>query len=339
MTRMKEQFWTTASKEEENSIISEEFENQFLDSKMGNKSPEWKNQTNPISLDLGQRQYIRRKLVHDFCHINGTLSSLEKNRTFYDIPKHELENLIVDDRHGIIYCYVPKVGCTQWKRVMIVLSETLKVNGVPYKNPLDISYDDTHVRTNLVFLNRFSKQVMKEKLEKYKKFIFVRHPYVRLISAYRDKFVKENQEFYTRYGVHMLRKYGNNSSPPAKVKVAHAAGILPSFSNFIQYVTDPETLKHGLFDEHWRQMYHLCHPCQINYDFIGKMETMEEDAAFLLHILHVDNIVKLPPGYTNRTAESWVREWYANIPDEWKRKLYKIYESDFKLFGYSDLGH
>ncbi|XP_030628277.1 carbohydrate sulfotransferase 12-like [Chanos chanos] len=324
-------FWT----EEESSIISTELHNQSLESQIWDKRYDWKNHTNPVPLELKQRQYARKKLIRDFCDRKDALSVPGMNRTLDDIPNSELENLIVDDRHGIIYCYIPKVGCTEWKRIMIVLSESLKVNGVPVKNPLDISHDDTHKRTSVVFLNRFSKQVMKEKLEKYKKFIFVRHPYVRLISAYRDKFVKENQEFYTRYGLHMLRKYGNNSRPPANVKVAHAAGILPSFSNFIQYVTDPETLKHGLFDEHWRQMYRLCHPCQINYDFIGKMETMEEDAAFLLHILHVDNIVKFPPSNINRTAESWVREWYANIPDEWKRKLSKIYERDFKLFGYS----
>lgn len=36
-----------------------------------------------------------------------------KNRSFDDIPNKELDHLIVDDRHGIIYCYVPKVR-TRW---------------------------------------------------------------------------------------------------------------------------------------------------------------------------------------------------------------------------------
>lgn len=61
-----------------------------------------------------------------------------KERSFDDIPNYELNHLIVDDRHGVIYCYVPKVACTNWKRVMIVLSQSLSDQGTPYRDPLDI---------------------------------------------------------------------------------------------------------------------------------------------------------------------------------------------------------
>lgn len=33
----------------------------------------------------------------------------EGKRSLHDMSNWELENLIVDDNHGIIYCYIPKV--------------------------------------------------------------------------------------------------------------------------------------------------------------------------------------------------------------------------------------
>ncbi|KAJ8364034.1 hypothetical protein SKAU_G00128650 [Synaphobranchus kaupii] len=302
---------------------------------------EWKVHLTPISVEMRQRQEDRKQLIHDLC-TNSTLDFLGKNRTFDDIPNKDLDHLIVDDRHGIIYCYVPKVACTNWKRIMIVLSESLLVDGAPYQDPLDIPQEHIH-NSSLHFTfnkfwkryGKFSRHLMKIKLKKYTKFMFVRDPFVRLISAYRNKFEQVNEEFYKRFAVIMLRRYGNYSDPPASVVDAFAAGIRPSFSHFVQYLLDSQTEKEMPFNEHWRQVYRLCHPCQINYDFIGKLETLDEDAEHLLRILRVDNIVQFPASNRNRTVSSWEQDWFAKVPYELRRKLYKLYEADFKLFGYS----
>ncbi|KAJ8389669.1 hypothetical protein AAFF_G00115450 [Aldrovandia affinis] len=304
---------------------------------------EWKIHWTPITMEKKQRQDDRKQLVHDLCSINSILDFPGKGRTFDDIPNKELDHLIVDDRHGIIYCYVPKVACTNWKRIMIVLSESLNgVNGVPYHDPLAIPTEHIHNSSLHLTFNKFwkrygkfSRHLMKIKLKKYTKFLFVRDPFVRLISAYRNKFEQVNEEFYRAFAVVMLKRYGNYSNPPSSVIDAFSAGIRPSFSNFIQYLLDHETEKEMPFNEHWRQVYRLCHPCQINYDFIGKLETLDEDAEHLLRVLRVDNIVQFPPSYRNKTASSWEQDWFANIPYESRKKLYKLYEADFKLFGYS----
>ncbi|XP_064170670.1 carbohydrate sulfotransferase 12-like [Anguilla rostrata] len=289
-----------------------------------------------------KRQDDRKQLMHDLCSINSTLDFPGKSRTFDDIPSRELDHLIVDDRHGIIYCYVPKVACSHWKRVMIVLSETLLVNGVPYRDPMDVPSEQVHdIKVHLTLnkfwkrYGKFSRHLMNVKLKNYTKFLFVRDPFVRLISAFRNKLEKANEDFYRRFSTVMLKRYGNYSNPPASVVDAFRSGIRPSFSHFIQYLLDPKTQKEKPFNEHWKQVYRLCHPCQINYDFIGKLETVDEDAEHLLRTLQVDNIIHFPPGYRNRTTSSWQRDWFSNIPYESTRKLYKLYEPDFKLFGYS----
>lgn len=82
------------------------------------------------------------------------------------------------------------------------------------------------------------------------------------------------------------------------------------------------------------QVYRLCHPCQVKYDFIGRLESLESDAEHLLKLLKVDHLVHFPSGARNRTAASWERDWFAKIPMEMRRELYKLYEPDFELFGY-----
>lgn len=81
-------------------------------------------------------------------------------------------------------------------------------------------------------------------------------------------------------------------------------------------------------------MYRLCHPCQVKYDFIGRLETLETDAKHLLKLLEVDHLVHFPSGARNRTTTSWERDWFAQIPLTMRRELYRLYEPDFELFGY-----
>ncbi|XP_020671547.3 carbohydrate sulfotransferase 12 [Pogona vitticeps] len=306
---------------------------------------DWSTRDTGAVLDQEMLQAERRRTLREFC-ASSNFTFPTKERSFDDIPNYELNHLIVDDRHGIIYCYVPKVACTNWKRVMIVLSESLMDQGVPYADPMAIPREHVHnTSTHFTFnkfwrrYGKFSRHLMKIKLKKYTKFLFVRDPFVRLISAFRSKFELENEEFYRRFAVPMLKLYSNYSSIPTSVSEAFEVGLRVSFSDFIQYLLDPRTEKLAPFNEHWRQVYRLCHPCQIEYDFVGKLESLDEDAAHLLQLLKVDHLLRFPPSYRNRTASSWEEDWFAKIPVAWRRQLYKLYEADFVLFGYPKPEH
>nr|XP_046272339.1 carbohydrate sulfotransferase 12 isoform X2 [Scatophagus argus] len=261
---------------------------------------EWKIHLTPVAAELRERQEQRRKLLKEMC-ANDSLVFPGKNRSFEDIPNKELDHLIVDDRHGIIYCYVPKVACSNWKRIMIVLSESLLIDGVPVRDPMAI---DTHLVHNNSLHFTFSK------------------------------FWKRYGKFSKHLMKVMLRRYANQPTPPKSVDEAFSMGVHPSFSHFIQYLLDPQTEKEMPFNEHWRQMYRLCHPCQIQYDFVGHLETAEEDGEHLLRLLRVDNVVEFPFPKKNLTASSWEADWFSAIPVKVRRELYKLYEPDFSLFGY-----
>lgn len=292
--------------------------------------------------NLQMRQAYRTQTVKQLCLANSSLNFPGKFKSFDKIPSHALDHLIVDDRHGVIYCFVPKVACTNWKRIMIVLSQNLKSpDGTPYRNPLDIPSYVSHNATLHLTFNRFwrrfgraSRRLMRHKLKTYTKFIFVRDPFVRLISAFRNKFHQPNEDFYRQFGSVMLQRYANISKPPGSAHEAFAAGIRPSFQNFVKYLLDSRTETKEPFNEHWRQVYRLCHPCQIEYDFIGKLETLDDDAEQLLRILGMDKQIRFPPGYRNKTAVNWERDWFANVSLADRTKLYNLYEPDFRLFGY-----
>lgn len=92
--------------------------------------------------------------------------------------------------------------------------------------------------------------------------MFVRHPFFRLMSAYRDKFLGYNKYYYENFARKILRVYGNQSDPPKTVDKAFALGVRPSFYNFIQYLLDPQTAKQP-FEQHWKHMHRMCRPCLI----------------------------------------------------------------------------
>ncbi|XP_034073712.1 carbohydrate sulfotransferase 12-like isoform X2 [Gymnodraco acuticeps] len=246
-----------------------------------------------------------------------------------DVRNNELANLIVDDKHGIIYCYIPKVACTNWKRVMFSLTKD-----EPYPDPASISPDLVHLPNILPFLNSFPRSEIKAKLKHYTKFLYVRDPFVRLFSAYRNKFQEHNEYFYQRYGRHILRLYANQPDPPQSLKEANASGMRVSFQNFIQYLLDPLTERNEPFDPHWRQMQRLCLPCLIKYDFVGHQETLQQDASQLLKILMLQDNIQFPPSYENMTTPAFLLDWFSAVPLEDRRKLYELYEQDFRMFGY-----
>lgn len=100
-------------------------------------------------------------------------------------------------------------------------------------------------------------------MKHYTKFLFVRDPFVRLVSAFRDKFQKRNDAVYRRTGRRILRKYANVTDPPPSVDEAFDSGLRVSFPDFVRFLVDPETEEAEPFESHWRQMYRLCHPCLI----------------------------------------------------------------------------
>ena len=243
-----------------------------------------------------------------------------RNRSYrYDHP------IIVNDEYKVIFCYIPKVACSQWKRVFLALDNRTDVDDV---------HDDKHLYKFL--FNDYSDEDIKVRLQSYFKFLFVREPRERLLSTYNDKFINKiwPREMIESYKTKILERYKQDE--PSCSSSEHEL----TFKKFIYYVSDVG------FDRnpHWRSYGPLCHPCYIEYNFIGHFEDMPEEAPYILRQTGMDRAVTFPPFHTHNTTSQLLKS-YAPIPKEKIAQLGKAFQEDFEMFDYdfpgplSDLMH
>ena len=278
----------------------------------------------PCCLQLEQSavqatQLGRREMLEEVCR-----SHTRKRRV---LTPEDLRHLVVDDEHGLLYCYVPKVACTNWKRVLMVLTGKGR-----YHEPLAIPANEAHVPGNLRTLSEYSAAEINRRLRSYLKFIFVREPFERLVSAYRNKFTRSyNTAFHKRYGTKIIRRHRLD---PKRGSLERGDDV--SFEEFVYYLVDPRTQQKEPFNEHWERVHSLCHPCLIHYDIVGKYETLAEDSRYVLKLAGVDSEVHFPTSAkTTRTTGDMAAKFFRDISPFYQKKLFNLYRMDFLLFNYS----
>ena len=73
------------------------------------------------------------------------------------------------------------------------------------------------------------------------------------------------------------------------------------------------------------------------WNFIGKYETLNEDAEQILIEIGVSDRVKFPAAKTNGYAipsKSLMNDYFSTIDNRTIEEIYKIFENDFIAFGY-----
>ncbi|XP_071440162.1 carbohydrate sulfotransferase 11 [Hetaerina americana] len=263
----------------------------------------------------------RRENVNKVCSLNGfkgdTTNFLVENKKL-------LDHILVDEKHQLLYCYVPKVACTNWKRIFMML--TGKVNS---SKALDIPASDAHGKGILMSLSNYTSDEIEFYISKFTKFVFVRHPFERLLSAYRNKLEQHylsSQYFHMRFGRHIVKHYRQNPSKDSLIK-----GDDVTFQEFSAYLTNPDN---NSFNEHWKPIFDLCHLCIIDYDIIGKYETLYEDAEFILKQIGKSDIM-FPRAVKPSKTLSKLQKYYSTLSHKVINDLYNIYKMDFELFEYN----
>ncbi|XP_066910676.1 carbohydrate sulfotransferase 11-like [Clytia hemisphaerica] len=272
----------------------------------------------PVIDQNRQTQLQRQQHLKEFCQNNRRLRTEKfKIRDFH---------FIYSDKASALYCYIPKVACTNWKKVFQVMDGN-------YETPLDIKGKE---KVHYLKFNTFEKTNLTEiewRRNLYYSFLFIRHPFERVLSAYRNKFQDPYNEQYQRvYGSRVLRLFRKNLT-----EAEYKAGKNVTFREFADYVIRVHT-KREFVNEHWDTMHNLCHPCRVKYDYIGSMDSLIEDSETVLKEIGWYNRVKFPAKATDKYKNklpTLMKQYFSQLPRNVTMKLYKIYEADFKAFGYS----
>ncbi|XP_076646831.1 carbohydrate sulfotransferase 11 [Halictus rubicundus] len=284
--------------------------------------------------------FKRQMRVINTCRVYnlGLYRDSDEPAIFKHPPAPQYTVFYITRSHNLSYCPIYKAGSTTWIYNLCLL--------------MNVPEDELH--SGREQLSSIARRVIpeleypeaEEALRRTKKLLVVRHPFERLLSAYRDKL--ENSvagrehgtlHFYRKYGSKIVQKYREtNFTRPRNDQVIRQdgvpppAGIEPTFREFVQYLIHTDLASYG--DDHWMPYYLFCAPCLVDYDIIAKVETLWRDQIYAIHKLGLQQLIK--PRWRHSGGQSNPSKiYFRQLSKEMVEKLYEKFKLDFDLFDYS----
>ncbi|XP_073328429.1 carbohydrate sulfotransferase 8-like [Pagrus major] len=268
---------------------------------------------------LARTQEFRRRLLADVC------AKYQPSVSQRRVSQRQVSRVYVEDRSRLLYCEVPKAGCSNWKRVLMVL-------GGSATSTRDIPHDAAHYSNHLRRLESYDRAGIAERLHSYTKVLFIREPFERLVSAFRDKFESPNSYYHPVFGRPIISRYRANATRTA---LRTGAGV--TFREFVQYLLDVQ--RPVGMDIHWEPVSQLCNPCLLRYNFIGKFESLEDEANFLLQSIGAPRNLTFPDfkdrnPREERTSSSITQKYFNQLNSTERQKAFDFYYMDYLMFNY-----
>ncbi|WP_437758499.1 sulfotransferase family 2 domain-containing protein [Sorangium sp. So ce1389] len=225
-------------------------------------------------------------------------------------------------RYRYLYMETPKVACTSMKTFVHRLERLPPLPPLAFMETRRSMAIHHRARFALPTLVRgISEEQAAEVLSdpSFFRFAFVRNPYARLYSAWRDKvhLVEPGYEWIAE----AVRAASPDEVPSNRVP----------FAPFVKYVCAGSA---GSHDPHWALQTAQLFVDAISYDMIGRLESLTTDFARVVEHLRRNGAddVDLTLGHLNQRSDG---DWRAAYTSELADAVYARYREDFERFGYA----
>ena len=242
--------------------------------------------------------------------------------------------IVVDSWHKLLYCEISKGGCSTVKAVWMDLNESKEKNLTRVKKPRTAKA--AHQLRRDVGLSIKLSQTWPNGYDNHTKFIVVRHPMDRLVSAYYN--VVNFKRGMADHTPEILKYY----KVKKHIKILNEKSL--SFEQFLSDITN----HNGIYnDRHWNPISETCSICQVKYDYFLRLETIFDDFQPISSILGHPHFKLKTYGALNgntqrkrNIAHDNSLNWSKYLPQYQKvskmvlEKVLQRYQYDLNLFGY-----
>uniref|UniRef100_A0A182YC81 Carbohydrate sulfotransferase n=1 Tax=Anopheles stephensi TaxID=30069 RepID=A0A182YC81_ANOST len=308
----------------------------------------------PLPYEQSVEEIMQERSNHlrEQCHTiltHGTNQSASGART--SKPQSLYYNYFYQPRFQMLWCSISKVASSSW------MYQFNRWAGVSRDKIAQAARDmKALARMYYPVPTRADVEQMKQNVALPAiRFLLVRDPMDRFVSAYEDLIVRPQSDNYRNLRRFIFREVYGVDSPAGTAENGTATPPpVPSFSDFTEFVLR----RTNVLDPHWNTYYNLCDPCFLQPTVIIKLETYDRDVAHLLRLANVTtgadnydnarsgnafeghrlnvNHHRAPGDTLHRNASTIDR--LAELTKEQFERLYRRYELDFRLFQY-DASH
>ncbi|XP_045611981.2 carbohydrate sulfotransferase 10 [Procambarus clarkii] len=260
-----------------------------------------------------------------------------------------LLRVVWDTTHtpNVVWCPVYKVASTSWMINFLRLAHfndnNTELANLPAKlkekKKFKVKYGATQSKVYELYPPPEDPQERTWVFKNSVRALVVRHPYSRLISAYRDKMLKLNplpeEHHFRDLQLHIIARYRKN-----KTEISP----FPTFPEFVEYVID-STRGLNTRDEWiskvkcWTPYWAQCNVCASDYNVVLKLESIQKDERFLITLANMTELKKLKsPEWRHlqdgTPSDDLVVKYFKELNLYQIKQLHSRYLLDFLLFGY-----